>query len=313
MQFHSSSSASFCCRECGTIGYCNHKLNVASKIFSNDHNHGSDNAIVDETVAERAREAMSKLTVEQRFKLYTDMVPAPPLPPPPPTLLSSFNVKSFNGGSYNNCCFGTSTSAQPVVSEEEEEEGGDGGGSRNEGNNDSEDSVVGIQSCNHNDVELPFEDPKHIEQCLEELDAVICNMKPTDKVAYEEAKSISKDYVTSKSFLLSFLRADQFNINDTAKRIVSHFEMKKELFVVKTSSIRGGFDGDLSILGRDIERSDLSSYELDLLDAGGAFLFLKEPDHSGRYVLRGRMAKFDYQHPICQVRTVFSMGVNEEE
>ena len=58
----------FCCRDCGTLGYCHHKLNVANDIFNGDNSMGN-------SMADSTKHDMMNLHVEEQFKIFNAMVP----------------------------------------------------------------------------------------------------------------------------------------------------------------------------------------------------------------------------------------------
>ena len=87
--------------------------------------------------------------------------------------------------------------------------------------------------------------------------------------AYELALSQSKDYV--EEVLLRFLRTDYKDISTSAKRVISHFELKLSLF---------GED----MLSRDITLLDLSELDMRVLQTG-CMQLLPIQDKSGRPVL----------------------------
>ena len=308
----------FCCRDCGMEGYCMHKLDVASSIFSvTDDN---------DAIEERARQELSNLSMEERFNIYAAMVPPPPpIPPPPPMHPPKLFAHQHQNGPPSrsilssavvdddgDCCFGTIHTGHDLaqVNQDHKHYGDD------HPVTDDEDAMIIPTKRPPNEerpsspprpkIDLPYEDPQHVEECLRRLDVELeTKISPKDKVAYEQAKNINMEFVTDRSFRLSLLRADQFNVKDCAKRIVTHFQIKKDLFCTCNwggDTNRKDTDVlDISILGRDVTRDDLSPYEQTVLDEGESFRVLKEPDHSGRYVIRGRMAKMDFNHKTSQV------------
>ena len=91
------------------------------------------------------------------------------------------------------------------------------------------------------------EDPSMLKGKLHELkQAIIKNttMTGTSTNALKLVLTSHPDYVYDATFLLKFLRASGYNINESAIRMNQHFEMKRELF------------GDEK-LGRDILLEDL--------------------------------------------------------
>ena len=166
--------------------------------------------------------------------------------------------------------------------------------------------------------EINPEEPEFIEECLEklndELDKTIVGASSSNEktkkkggtggtttiTPYEQALRISPEYVTSRSFQLSFLRAERFDPKATAQRIQLHFEMKKELFC---SNIDGG---NIDILGRDVTLEDLTleeqAYFNSYNDGAGYFMrFLDETDSAGRPILFGRASRMRFDKPLSEV------------
>ena len=157
---------------------------------------------------------------------------------------------------------------------------------------------------------IPTETEPFLTQCLDEMEVELSNMKLSDKMIYERVKEISPDYVSSKDFRLRFLRCERFCPKLASKRLVKHFQMKYDLF---KGSIHGGTVNDvddqvlLSMLGRDVQLSDLSRAEQHLLHMktgtqrvkngtgrAPAFRFLTHPDHAGRDILFDRPSQVNY-------------------
>ena len=84
----------FCCRDCGTLEYCHHKLNIANDIFNGDNSMGN-------SMADSTKHDMMNLHVEEQFKIFNAMVPVGqyhssflqvPRPPEAQQQLASSNV-----------------------------------------------------------------------------------------------------------------------------------------------------------------------------------------------------------------------------
>ena len=164
------------------------------------------------------------------------------------------------------------------------------------------------------------EEPAFIEQCLAELneeldksmtsttsggsDSVNGNVEGINITPYEQAYRTSPEYVTSRSFQLSFLRADRFDPKAAAQRIRLHFETKKELFC---SGGSGEADSNIDILGRDVTLDDLTDEERKCYstsnDGSGHFMrFLDGRDMAGRPILFGRTARLNFENLFSEVR-----------
>jgi hypothetical protein len=78
-----------------------------------------------------------------------------------------------------------------------------------------------------------------------------------------------------------FLRADNFDIEKCAHRIVRHFEEKLELFGPEK-------------LASDIRLEDLNADDIEALEGGG-MQFLPHPDQFGRLILCSRQVDWKYR------------------
>jgi hypothetical protein len=94
--------------------------------------------------------------------------------------------------------------------------------------------------------------------------------KIRNKVAFDLAKSQSKEYVSSEKLRLMFLRAESFDANKAASRMVRFFDEKYELFGAKK-------------LTKDIEQADLDPDDIAALERG-FYQVLPEKDCAGRKV-----------------------------
>ena len=134
--------------------------------------------------------------------------------------------------------------------------------------------------------ELETNNPQYVEECLEKLEQVLCSIQNNDAAtvttttttttasdekrshAYEQAKQQNAEYVTNRKFRLQFLRADSYNVQHAAIRLLAYFEAKLELFGVDK-------------LARDITQEDLSSDDMSLLESGYVQV-LNQRDRGGR-------------------------------
>jgi hypothetical protein len=123
-----------------------------------------------------------------------------------------------------------------------------------------------------------------------------------DKSAYDLAFQMSPEYVNDPTFLLMFLRSDDYDASLAAKRFVSHLEQKLVLFGKEKLAVT-------------ITMRDLSPDDLESLSCGGLQL-LPCKDRGGRQVLMGRYCEFVYKkrenmvrgkavNNICTVSTIF--------
>ena len=105
---------------------------------------------------------------------------------------------------------------------------------------------------------------------LKELDLAIGRNKSS---SYLLAESLSKDYVEDRDLRLMFLRADMFNVELAAKRIMSFFDNKLRYF------------GEEKLV-KQITLDDLDEDDLECLQSG-AFQEVAEKDRAGRAILVG--------------------------
>eukprot|EP00934_Nitzschia_sp_Nitz4_P000272 Nitzschia sp. Nitz4//scaffold83_size84149//25433//27196//NITZ4_005169-RA/size84149-snap-gene-0.131-mRNA-1//-1//CDS//3329558932//272//frame0 len=122
----------------------------------------------------------------------------------------------------------------------------------------------------HGVVEAEPEDPQVVETKLQELEVELSKIE--DKPAYELAHQRNPQYVTNPAFRLMFLRREHFDVENSAKLMVQHFEVKRKLF------------GHGDVLGREVLQSDLGEKDQIVL-ASGFLQILPERDAAGRTVL----------------------------
>mmetsp|Transcript_17554 Transcript_17554/g.43195 ORF Transcript_17554/g.43195 Transcript_17554/m.43195 type:complete len:202 (+) Transcript_17554:134-739(+) len=113
------------------------------------------------------------------------------------------------------------------------------------------------------------ETPELIAQSLIEMEEALQEIKK--KPAYEKALKMNPSYVTGQSFRLQFLRCESFNCKNAARRLVLHFQQKKQLF------------GSGDVLARDVRLSDMDAGDLEDMKKG-AIQLLPTCDVSGRAV-----------------------------
>lgn len=113
------------------------------------------------------------------------------------------------------------------------------------------------------------ETPDFVQESLRDMQSKLEMIEP--KEAYERAKIMSEEYVMNEAFRIGFLRAEVFDANGAAHRMVRHFEIKSELF---------GNDK----LVEPILQTDLPEPVQRLL-AAGSLQLLPSRDSLGRIVL----------------------------
>jgi hypothetical protein len=131
--------------------------------------------------------------------------------------------------------------------------------------------------------------PDFVRKALADFDTKIRSMSQKD--AFLHAQSVASNYTDSKQFRLKFLRADVFDVDKAAQRIVKHFEEKRNLFGPDT-------------LGRDITLDDLDKDDLDTLSSGGLQV-LPRPDQFGRLILFSRQVSWRYKRRENMLRALW--------
>jgi len=106
------------------------------------------------------------------------------------------------------------------------------------------------------------EDPQMIDTKLNELQSELDRIESKDD--YNLAHQMNREYVERRSFRLLFLRCEQFDAQAAAKKIVTHFVEKRNLF------------GGGEVLARDIAQSDLGERETAILRSGCQLGTLRE-------------------------------------
>jgi hypothetical protein len=120
----------------------------------------------------------------------------------------------------------------------------------------------------HGIARVVDEPQEFIEACLALLDKELNNI--SNKAAYDLASSMSKEYTSSKTRRLMFLRAESFDPYNAASRMVRFFDEKYELF---------GADK----LTKDILLDDLDPDDIITIE-NGFYQVLPEKDCAGRKV-----------------------------
>lgn len=132
------------------------------------------------------------------------------------------------------------------------------------------------------------ESAEFLAERLFQLDQELTRIPPSSKVAFSLAEHMAPNYVNGISFRLRFLRADDFDTQAAAVRMVLHFQEKAQLFGPET-------------LGRDIFYSDLSDDDIESLEAGGLQI-LSHHDRTERTVVFTRQMNYKYKERKNMVR-----------
>ena len=128
----------------------------------------------------------------------------------------------------------------------------------------------------HGVVEDIEEDPEEMRKHFDRTKSELKRLRY--KHAYEKAAFLSSAYVNDPEFLLSFLRAENYNARLAALRISEHFKHKLELFGEET-------------LVRDIMYDDLNDDEKAILNSGFVQT-IPAADRAGRQIVVCNMSEF---------------------
>lgn len=134
------------------------------------------------------------------------------------------------------------------------------------------------------------ENPELISRRLDELDAALAVID--NKESYETALFVNPEHVQSRTFRLGFLRADRFDANAAARRMVKYWERKVELFGTENA-----FKSYLSCL-------DVEAMDPEALRKGGVRL-LPRCDGRGRAIIFTFSAYFTENNVDSMVRNTY--------
>ena len=142
------------------------------------------------------------------------------------------------------------------------------------------------------------EDPEMVSMNLKSLDEQLQNRLQDEMLqasylsssvsALKLAMDQDPAYVAQESFLLSFLRAEEWKPNEAADRLMKFLEQKKELFGVEK-------------LTKNITLDDMDQHDLACLSSGG-MQTVPLQDQSGRHILFAIPELEEYRTPENLVR-----------
>jgi hypothetical protein len=121
----------------------------------------------------------------------------------------------------------------------------------------------------HGVSNLVEETPEMVEGGLVQLESEVLLLK--DRAAYDLAESMDPSYTRNRDFRLALLRAELFNSQQAALRLIRHFQLKLDLF---------GRDR----LVMDITQDDLDKEDMDALYSGYGRC-LSATDRAGRLII----------------------------
>jgi hypothetical protein len=138
------------------------------------------------------------------------------------------------------------------------------------------------------------ETPEFIAKCLEELDEHISKIPKPKRRAYDRALFFKPTIQNDGNFKLMFLRADIYDPEKAAKRMVKYFEDKLQLFGEEK-------------LAREIRLEDLTKEDMDVFSTGWC-LELPHKDQVGRPIWFFDLTRYDFDRPdpmvSCTQRSV---------
>jgi hypothetical protein len=125
------------------------------------------------------------------------------------------------------------------------------------------------------------EEPEQLQEKFSEFNnemkkLLSCEKNTATTAAMKEVLELYPDFVEDK--ILMFLRSVRFNAKSAARKMVNHFQEKKDKF--------GNGDG---VMGRDVELSDLSRADMNILESG-MLQVLPIRDTAGRFIFVVRPA-----------------------
>ncbi|KAG7361442.1 hypothetical protein IV203_036542 [Nitzschia inconspicua] len=141
----------------------------------------------------------------------------------------------------------------------------------------------------HGVAKVLDEDPEFVAQKLAALENELEKIK--SKPAFDRAMFLSPRYVKDTEFRLKFLRADRFQPEKSAARMVSHFHYKTELF------------GEHKLV-KDITFDDLEPEDVEEF-MGGSYQFVPQKDSRGRPICLVIQKLFAYKSWQSKFRTVW--------
>lgn len=135
------------------------------------------------------------------------------------------------------------------------------------------------------------ETPLFVSTSLAALDDELAKIK--NKPAYDQAMIMNPDYVQDPEFCLQFLRAKSFHAPKAAAQLVSHLEIKQEVFGSHKLCEHIGF-------------SDLHEEDREMLKTG-AYQFIKTRDRAGRAICIFMNRLIQFKSFESWARTMFFM------
>lgn len=143
----------------------------------------------------------------------------------------------------------------------------------------------------HGVVRVAEETPAFVAQCMQELDQAVRAISKKD--AYDLAERLNFQYVHDPKFRLMFLRADYFDAEKAAARLVKFMEEKLKYFGPQA-------------LARPLFLSDLDDEDTKTLESG-KLQILPSRDRSGRTVMCDCLTMFPkcYKNVVNLVSTLF--------
>mmetsp|Transcript_19290 Transcript_19290/g.44705 ORF Transcript_19290/g.44705 Transcript_19290/m.44705 type:complete len:519 (+) Transcript_19290:274-1830(+) len=110
------------------------------------------------------------------------------------------------------------------------------------------------------------------DDALTMLEYHINRMLPSEKTAYEKALSLPQTYINESEFRLRFLRAELFDTEAAARRMMTYLDLIFELFGIE-------------VLKRPIRSTDFKGKEEKAALRGGLVQLLPYRDRSGRRII----------------------------
>jgi hypothetical protein len=151
----------------------------------------------------------------------------------------------------------------------------------------------------HGVAQAHEETPEFVASCLEELDARISQIPKVKRRAHSRALFFKPTIQNDAKFKLMFLRADVYDAEKAAKRMIKYYEDKLELFGEEK-------------LAKDITLDDLTEEDMDVYSTGWC-LELPHKDQVGRPIWFFDLTRYDFDRPNSMVSDHDACGFLERE
>jgi hypothetical protein len=141
----------------------------------------------------------------------------------------------------------------------------------------------------HGVAEPQEETPEFVSASIDAFDAALKKIPKPKRRATEKAFFLRPSFQNDQKFTLMFLRADYYDAQKAASRMIKYFEWKQRLFGEEK-------------LGKDITLDDLHEKDIQIAVLSGGCLQLPDKDPTGRPVTMFDTSKIDHNYQEEMVR-----------